>query len=203
MRYTRISLLTDGISQEHYWCCCGLGLVVKEKNCNQWVSNVRFFWLAVEYLIRILKWDMLSAKCVWARHFPSISTRRFYPCPLCLHGAWFMFYTAASHQGAIQMFWNHFWATVKLSIFIYRLWFTMTAELRKLLTACKTGWQTEHRHYVYSILIVIHRHSKVCVNTCLWLSHSQVRDSGRGDRSRESTGSWPATQDWRQEADGE
>ncbi len=32
--------------------------------------------------------------------------------------AGFMTYTAASHQGAIKMFWLHFWGAVMSSIFI-------------------------------------------------------------------------------------
>ena len=35
-----------------------------------------------------------------------------------MEGAGLMTYTAASHQGAIKMFWLHFWGAVKPSIFI-------------------------------------------------------------------------------------
>lgn len=37
----------------------------------------------------------------------------------------------------------------------------------------------------------------------VYLSYSQVWDSGRGYGGRKSAGPWPATQDWRQEADCE
>ncbi len=36
-----------------------------------------------------------------------------------MEGAEFMTYTGASHQGAIEMFWFHFWGAVMSSFFVY------------------------------------------------------------------------------------
>ncbi len=38
-----------------------------------------------------------------------------------MQGVGFMNYTVASQQGAIEMFWLHFWGAVMSSIFIYSL----------------------------------------------------------------------------------
>ncbi len=45
-------------------------------------------------------------------HVPSASMGR----------AGVMTYTAADCQGAIKMFWLHFWGAVMFSIFLYSLW---------------------------------------------------------------------------------
>ena len=40
-----------------------------------------------------------------------------------------MTYTAASHQGAIEMFWLHFWGAVTPSIFIQFMIYTFQSKL--------------------------------------------------------------------------
>ena len=54
----------------------------------------------------------------------TISEKNVFDVPFAnMEGAGFVIYTAARHQGAIEMIWLHFWGAVMSSIFICSLWF--------------------------------------------------------------------------------
>ena len=57
-------------------------------------------------------------------------------------GVWFVTYYVASHQGAFEMFWLHFWGAVMLSIFIYVNGFQLQLQLNgfNILHAALTCW---------------------------------------------------------------